>query len=150
MPNYEDDLREERQLNELLKAKLRQSDERIATLTALANGKRDPFRDLLLKELGVDHGRPEVATAFPTNWTRTSISEELKKILIFIGAKEVSLNELSPFIAKENISAGKDARRAMFDFKKSGLLENPRRGFYKLSEAGLRALNTTAGEDKLA
>ena len=146
MANYDEDLGEERRLNQLLRIKLRQSDERIATLESLAMGKRDPFRDLLLKELGADNRKPE-SSAGKTSTGAVAYPDGLLKILRFIGAREVSLNEVAPYVNAQKIGDGKDPRRVMFDYKKTGLLDNYRRGFYKLSPTGLKLLEEGDGSD---
>jgi hypothetical protein len=147
MVNYEEDLSEERRLNQLLKAKLKQSDERIATLEALSAGKRDPFRDLLLKELGVDNRKKEAPAEGVAPADSSAYPDGLLKIVRFIGGREVGLTEVAPFVLAQNIGDGKDARRVMFDYKKTGLLDNYRRGFYRLSPAGLKLLAEKVGSD---
>lgn len=154
MPNYEDDLREERQLNELLRAKLNQSDARLERLEALSQEVRDPFREILLRELGVDQRKLAVPNA--DAMARKPIDrlqgkpEGLMKVVRFIGRRDVSLSELTPFIVSSDFASGKDPRRVMFDYKKYGLLENFRKGFYRLNQEGLKSLEELEGASNLA
>ncbi len=152
---YDDVIAQERRYNELLRAKLAHSDERLLMLENLARQQEDPFRALLLREaLGVDAAvRPvqpapqQAASATipvqhravePVPWDQ--LPSGLRQLIEFIGEEEKSLADLGPFLEEQQLLEGKEAKRVLFDFKKYGVLDNFRRGHYRLSERGRELL----------
>lgn len=150
-------IQQEEQKLELLKLKVQQCENRIATLRSLVDA--DGVDEALSKQLGqareVKKPKGEKPKAIPSGSLRVRSDSVALTILPYVGADGKTLSEIDHYM---NIEQSKEVhkgslRTALMNLRvKHGLIENPRKGFYKLSEAGLLWLeeyNSTKREGEL-
>lgn len=141
--SYENEISETRQMVELLRHKLAAAEERLRVLESLSKSGTDPFFDLLRKELSLS-GPIKAQTAPDLGRSVFDLSPETIQVLRFIGEEGKSLQEVIRYMIDMSYITEHEeakARRLMFDLKHThGVLDNLKRGFYKLTIKGANAV----------
>lgn len=140
---YESEISEARQMAELLRHKLAQVEEKLRVLEGLQSNE-DPFLEMVRKEFILSDSKSHMVFKTPVRLATTKkLSTDQFEVLDFIGEGR-SLNEITAMLLqKGKIAQGQEAkaRKIMLDLKSQHcVVDNPKRGFYKLNEKGKEAV----------
>ena len=140
---YESEISEARQMAELLRHKLARVEEKLRVLEGLQSNE-DPFLEMVRKEFILSVSKSHMVFKTPVRLATTKkLSTDQFEVLDFIGEGR-SLNEITAMLLqKGKIAQGQEAkaRKIMLDLKSQHcVVDNPKRGFYKLNEKGKEAV----------
>jgi hypothetical protein len=161
--NILDLLIEERAKNELIRQKLDESNSKIVMLESLCSGGEDEFDSVLQRAITKKKATKVEAhhkSAYGINHSietslvqKSSLNLRLRKdsiwpiVLSFLGQAGVDLDDLERSVKSlKNPPSRANLRTLMMKMRQQGYVENPRNGFYKLTENGFAAIEAAKSE----